>query len=114
MTNQEVINQLKELRSHCQTFSEDYDGEEKNVWKDDVSALNVAITRLEEKGKNNEKFINLLKLILNTSDRAKEKVVGYDSETFEELRGKVVKLYLPIETLWEMEKDIQLMEVEDD
>ena len=63
--------------------------------------------------KVNVKFLNLLKLILNTSDKVKEKVIGYDSKTFEEIKGKEIKLLIPIETLLEMEEDIKRLEVEE-
>ena len=62
----------------------------------------------------NVKFLNLLKLILNTSDKVKEKVIGYDSKTFEKIKGKEIKLLIPIETLLEMEEDIKRLEVEED
>ena len=62
----------------------------------------------------NVKFLNLLKLILNTSDKVKEKVIGYDSKTFEKIKGKEIKLLIPIETLLEMEEDIKRLEVENE
>lgn len=61
----------------------------------------------------NVKFLNLLKLILNTSDKIKEKVIGYDSKTFEKIKGKEIKLLIPIETLLEMEEDIKRLEAEE-
>ena len=66
------------------------------------------------KYKVNVKFLNLLKLILNTSDKNKEKVIGYDSKTFEKIKGKEIKLLIPIETLLEMEEDIKRLEAEDE
>lgn len=44
MTNQEIIEQLKSLKSHCEAFK----NEEDCVWSKDVEALDRAIEALEK------------------------------------------------------------------
>lgn len=44
MTNQEAIEQLKELKLHCEDFR---DGED-SVWAKDIEALDMAIEALEK------------------------------------------------------------------
>ena len=44
MTNQEIIEQLKSLKSHCEDFRDDEDC----VWSKDVEALEKAIEALEK------------------------------------------------------------------
>lgn len=44
MTNKEIIEQLKSLKSHCEDFR---DGED-SVWAKDVEALDAAIEALEK------------------------------------------------------------------
>lgn len=44
MTNQEIIEQLESLKSHC----EDFKNEEDCVWSKDVEALDRAIEALEK------------------------------------------------------------------
>lgn len=47
MTNQEIIEQLKSLKSHCEDFRND----EYCVWSKDVEALEKAIEALEKAGR---------------------------------------------------------------
>lgn len=47
---------------------------------------------------------NLSKYILNDSKKRKEKVVGIDMETFEDKKGKEIKLKFTMEALEEMEE----------
>lgn len=44
MTNQEIIEQLESLKSHCEDFRED----EECIWAKDVKALDKAIEVLEK------------------------------------------------------------------
>lgn len=62
----------------------------------------------------NQKYLNLLKLIVNECNRAKTKVIAYDRDSFSDIKGKTIKLSIPLETITEMEADIAELEVEDD
>lgn len=50
------------------------------------------------------RLYNLSKYILNDSKKRKEKVVGIDRDTFEDKKGKEIKLKFTIEALEEMEE----------
>ncbi|MDO4486050.1 MAG: hypothetical protein Q4C46_05570 [Bacillota bacterium] len=50
MTNKEIIEQLKSLKSHCEDFRED----EESVWAKDVEALDSAIEALGKQMQNCE------------------------------------------------------------
>ena len=54
MTNKEAIEQLKELKLHCEDFR---DGED-SVWAKDVEALNSAIEALEKQIPKKVKYKN--------------------------------------------------------
>ena len=47
MTNEETIKQLEDLREHCREMIDEKD-EDRNVWKDDVQALDIAIEKLNQ------------------------------------------------------------------
>lgn len=51
------------------------------------------------------KLYNLSKYILGLAKIEKEKVIGVDRETFDDLKGKEIKLRLGNDLLEEMEKD---------
>lgn len=51
------------------------------------------------------KLYNLSKYILGLAKIEKEKVIGVDRETFDDLKGKEIKLRLSNDLLEEMEKD---------
>lgn len=51
------------------------------------------------------KLYNLSKYILGLANIEKEKVIGVDRETFDDLKGKEIKLRLSNDLLEEMEKD---------
>ncbi|MCW6702118.1 hypothetical protein NH288_08455 [Anaerococcus sp. NML200537] len=53
------------------------------------------------------KLFNLSKHILGLAKIGKERVIGYDKETFEELKGKEIKLTLSNEVLEMMEEDVK-------
>lgn len=58
----------------------------------------------------NQKYLNLLKLIMNECDRVKAKVIAYDRDSFCDIKGKTIKLSIPLETVTEMEADIAELE----
>lgn len=59
----------------------------------------------------NQKYLNLLKLIVNECDRVKTKVIAYDRDSFCDIKGKTIKLGIPLETVAEMVADIVELEV---
>ncbi|MDU3212158.1 hypothetical protein [Anaerococcus sp.] len=56
------------------------------------------------------KLYNILSLIVDDADKRKEKVIAIDSRTFEEVKGKEVKIKLNIASLESMKKDIKELE----
>lgn len=46
MTNEEVIEQLKSLRDHCESMKEEWSSED--IWNKDVIALNIAIETIKK------------------------------------------------------------------
>lgn len=56
------------------------------------------------------KLYNILSLIVEDADKRKEKVIAIDSKTFEEVKGKEVKIKLNIASLESMKKDIKELE----
>lgn len=53
-----------------------------------------------------KKLINLQKLILSDAKTRKEKDICYDSKSFEKIKGKEIKLFLPLSVLEAMEKEV--------
>lgn len=62
---------------------------------------------LEENKKNNKKLRNLQMAILADAENKKEKVIAVNQKTFEEIKGKEIKLRLTIEILEGMKKEIE-------
>lgn len=56
------------------------------------------------------KLYNILSLIIDDADKRKEKVIAIDSRTFEEVKGKEVKIKINTESLESMKKDIKELE----
>lgn len=54
MTNQEIIEQLKSLKSHC----EDFRDEEDCVWSKDVEALDWAIEAVERQTPKKPNYVH--------------------------------------------------------
>lgn len=52
-----------------------------------------------------EQLINLKKAIVKDAERRKEKVIAVDAKTFEDVKGKEIRLRLGNDLLEEMEKD---------
>lgn len=46
MKNEETIKQLQSLKEHCKTMADETD-ENRDIWKKDVQALDIAILRLK-------------------------------------------------------------------
>lgn len=78
--------------------------------------LNDAITQaykdgyqrgIEENKKNNNKLRNLQMAILADAKSKKEKVIAVDKKTFEEIKGKEIKIRLTTEILEAMEEEIK-------
>lgn len=62
---------------------------------------------LEENKKNNSKLRNLQMAILADAKNREEKAIAVDRKTFEEIKGKEIKLRLTTEILESMEKEIE-------
>lgn len=56
--------------------------------------------------KTERKLRSLLELILSDADRRKEKVIAIDPETFEEVKGKEIKLRISSVALEAMKNDL--------
>lgn len=53
------------------------------------------------------KLYNILSLIVDDADKRKEKVIAINSKTFEEVKGKEVKIKISIESLESMKKYVE-------
>lgn len=53
------------------------------------------------------KLYNILSLIIDDADKRKEKVIAIDSKTFNEVKGKEVKIKISVESLESMKKDVK-------
>lgn len=62
--------------------------------------------------KEEKKLYNILSLIVDDAERRKEKIIAIDSKTFEEIKGKEVKLKISSVSLEGMEKDLERYENE--
>ena len=61
---------------------------------------------LEENKKNNSKLKNLQRAILADAENRKEEVIAVDKKTFEEIKGKEIRLRFTSEILEGMEREI--------
>ena len=62
---------------------------------------------LKENGINEKKLRNLQLAILKDAKKRKEEIVAVDMQTFEDIKGKEVRLKFTDETLEEMRKEIE-------
>lgn len=53
------------------------------------------------------KLYNILSLIVDDADKRKEKVIAIDSKTFNEVKGKEVKIKISVESLESMKRDVK-------
>ena len=53
------------------------------------------------------KLYNILSLIVDDADKRKEKVIAIDSKTFNEVKGKEVKIKISVESLESMKKYVE-------
>ena len=53
------------------------------------------------------KLYNILSLIIDDADKRKEKVIAIDSKTFNEVKGKEVKIKISVESLESMKKYVE-------
>ena len=53
------------------------------------------------------KLYNILSLIIDDADKRKEKVIAIDSKTFNEVKGKEVKIKISVESLESMKRDVK-------
>lgn len=53
------------------------------------------------------KLYNILSLIVDDADKRKEKVIAIDSKTFNEIKGKEVKINISVESLESMKKYVE-------
>lgn len=53
------------------------------------------------------KLYNILSLIVEDAEKRKEKVIAIDSKTFEEIKGKEVKIKISTESLESMKKNVE-------
>lgn len=53
------------------------------------------------------KLYNILSLIIEDADKRKEKVIAIDSKTFNEVKGKEVKIKISVESLESMKKYVE-------
>lgn len=53
------------------------------------------------------KLYNILSLIVDDADKRKEKVIAIDSKTFNEIKGKEIKIKISVESLESMKKYVE-------
>lgn len=53
------------------------------------------------------KLYNILSLIVKDAEKRKEKVIAIDSKSFNEIKGKEVKIKISAESLELMKKDVK-------
>lgn len=58
------------------------------------------------------KLYNILSLIVEDAEKRKEKVIAIDSKTFEEIKGKEVKIKISTESLESMKKMLRSLQNE--
>lgn len=63
---------------------------------------------LEENDVNNRKLKNLQRAILADAENRKEEVIAINKKTFEEIKGKEIRLKIATEILKEMAEEIKL------
>ena len=63
---------------------------------------------LEENKINNRKLKNLHRAILADAENRKEEVIAINKKTFEEIKGKEIRLKIATEILKEMAEEIKL------
>lgn len=58
------------------------------------------------------KLYNILSLIVEDANKRREKVIAVDSKTFEEIKGKEVKIKISTESLESMKKMLRSLQNE--